>query len=189
MATKKINIGVVGSTGSVGKTSLKIFQKYKKQFNIELLVCDQNLKEITNQIKAYSPKYVFVNNSNVYNSVKLKKFKTRNKNMIKKMEQDIPLQNLSKKWIFQIDIGNEKLYANLEDGKVFHKNPDKKKYIIKLKTSRNIIRCIMQKKIHLNNAIVGNYLSWERKPNIYNKYLWDMFSFFQAPLKKIGYSS
>ena len=38
MATKKINIGVVGSTGSVGKTSLKIFKKYKKQFNIELLV-------------------------------------------------------------------------------------------------------------------------------------------------------
>ena len=77
MATKKINIGVVGSTGSVGKTSLKIFKKYKKQFNIELLVCDQNLKEITNQIKAYSPKYVFVNNSNVYNSVKLKKFKKK----------------------------------------------------------------------------------------------------------------
>jgi cephalosporin hydroxylase len=30
----------------------------------------------------------------------IKKFKTRNKNMIKKMAQDIPLQNLSKKWIF-----------------------------------------------------------------------------------------
>ena len=54
MAIKKINIGIVGSTGSVGKTSLKIFKKYKNQFNIELLVCDQNLKEITNQIKVYS---------------------------------------------------------------------------------------------------------------------------------------
>jgi hypothetical protein len=71
---------------------------------------------------------------------------------------------------------------------MYNKNPDKKKYIIKLKTSTNIIRCIMQKKIHLNNAVIGNYLSWERKPNIYNKYLWDMFSFFQAPLKKISYS-
>ena len=77
MAIKKINIGVVGSTGSVGKTSLKIFKKYKKQFNIELLVCDQNLKEITSQIKTYSPKYVFVNNVNVYNSIKLKKFKKK----------------------------------------------------------------------------------------------------------------
>tara|TARA_B110000977_G_scaffold187483_1_gene254651 strand:+ start:13 stop:1182 length:1170 start_codon:yes stop_codon:yes gene_type:complete len=77
MAIKKINIGVVGSTGSVGKTSLKIFKKYKKQFNIELLACDQNLKEITSQIKTYSPKYVFVNNVNVYNSIKLKKFKKK----------------------------------------------------------------------------------------------------------------
>lgn len=93
-----------------------------------------------------------------------------------------------KKWIFQIETESEKLYANLENGKVYNKNPDKKKYIIKLKTSTNIIRCIMQKKIHLNNAVIGNYLSWERKPNIYNKYLWDMFSFFQAPLKKISYS-
>ena len=77
MAIKKINIGVVGSTGSVGKTSLKIFKKFKKQFNIELLVCDQNLKEITNQIKIYSPKYVFVNNFNAYNSIRLKKFKKK----------------------------------------------------------------------------------------------------------------
>ena len=77
MATKKINIGVIGSTGSVGKTSLKIFKKYKKQFNIELLVCDQNLKEITNQIKVYSPKYVFVNNHKVYKSIKLKEFKKK----------------------------------------------------------------------------------------------------------------
>ena len=77
MAIKKINIGVIGSTGSVGKTSLKIFKKYKKNFNIELLVCDQNLKEITSQIKTYSPKYVFINNDSVYNLIKLKKFKKK----------------------------------------------------------------------------------------------------------------
>jgi len=77
MAIKKINIGVIGSTGSIGRTSLKIFKRYKKKFNIELLVCDQNLKEITNQIKIYSPKYVFINNFNAYNSIKLKKFKKK----------------------------------------------------------------------------------------------------------------
>ena len=44
MAIKKLNIGVVGSTGSVGKTSLKIFKEYKNKFNVELLVCDKNLK-------------------------------------------------------------------------------------------------------------------------------------------------
>jgi len=77
MATKKINIGVVGSTGSVGKTSLEILKEYKKKFNIELLVCDQNLKEIIKQINLYDPKYVFIKNERAYNSIKLKKFKKK----------------------------------------------------------------------------------------------------------------
>ena len=77
MPNKKINIGVVGSTGSVGKTSLKIIKEYKNNFNIELLVCDQNIKEIIDQIKTYRPKYVFINDKNAYNSEKLKKFKKR----------------------------------------------------------------------------------------------------------------
>ena len=77
MAIKKLNIAVVGSTGSVGKTSLKIFKEYKSKFNIELLICDQNLKEITKQIKLYDPKYVFVNNENAYKAIKLKNFKKK----------------------------------------------------------------------------------------------------------------
>ena len=77
MAIKKLNIGVVGSTGSVGKTSLKIFKEYKNKFNVELLVCDKNLKVAVNQIKIHQPKYVFVNNKDVYNSIKHKKFKKK----------------------------------------------------------------------------------------------------------------
>ena len=37
---KKLKIGIVGSTGSVGKTSLNIISKYPKDFKVELLVCD-----------------------------------------------------------------------------------------------------------------------------------------------------
>ena len=77
MAIKKLNIGIIGSTGSVGTTSLKIFKEYKNQFNIELLVCNQNLKEIISQIKLYSPKYVFINNIDAYNAIKLKNFKKK----------------------------------------------------------------------------------------------------------------
>ena len=77
MAIKKLNIGIIGSTGSVGRTSLKIFKECKGKFNIELLVCDQNLKEVTRQIKTYSPKYVFINNANVYDCIKLIKFKKK----------------------------------------------------------------------------------------------------------------
>ena len=54
MSIKKLNIGVIGSTGSVGKTSLKIFKEYKNQFNVEFLVCNENLNEIIKQIETYS---------------------------------------------------------------------------------------------------------------------------------------
>jgi len=77
MPNKKINIGVIGSTGSVGKTSLKTIKEYKNKFNVELLICDKNIKEIINQIKTYNPKYVFLNDKNTYNSTRLKKFKKK----------------------------------------------------------------------------------------------------------------
>ena len=77
MSIKKLNIGVIGSTGSVGKTSLKIFKEYKNQFNVEFLVCNENSKEIIKQIETYSPRYVFINNANTYNSVRLIKFKKK----------------------------------------------------------------------------------------------------------------
>jgi len=77
MSIKKLNIGVIGSTGSVGKTSLKIFKEYKNQFNVEFLVCNENSKEVIKQIETYSPSYVFINNINAYNSVRLIKFKKK----------------------------------------------------------------------------------------------------------------
>ena len=77
MSIKKLNIGVIGSTGSVGKTSLKIFKEYKNQFSVEFLVCDENSKEIIKQIETYSPRYAFINNINAYNTVRLIKFKKK----------------------------------------------------------------------------------------------------------------
>lgn len=95
----------------------------------------------------------------------------------------IPMTGI-KNWIFQLEIGKQNLYADLKDFRVYKINPNLKKHCIKLKTSKNIIQCIMQGKIHLNNATIGNYLSWERKPNKYNKFLWDMFNFFHLPYEK-----
>ena len=48
---KKLKIGIIGSTGSVGKTSLSIISKYPKNFKVELLVCDKDYKSILIQIK------------------------------------------------------------------------------------------------------------------------------------------
>jgi len=69
---KKLKIGIVGSTGSVGKTSLNIISEYPKDFKVELLVCDKNYRAIILQIKKFAPKYVFINNVKSFNLVQNK---------------------------------------------------------------------------------------------------------------------
>ena len=78
MNKKKISIALIGSTGSVGQTSLKIIEKYKSLFSLDYLACDRNYKAIKSQIKKFSPKYVFVNNQDCRNKL-IKYFKDSNK--------------------------------------------------------------------------------------------------------------
>ena len=66
---KKLKIGIVGSTGSVGKTSLDIISKFSKNFKVELLVCDKNYRAILSQINKFAPRYVFINNKKSFNLV------------------------------------------------------------------------------------------------------------------------
>lgn len=77
MSSKKLKIAVIGSTGSVGKTSLKVISQYPKKFKVELLAFDKNLSSIQNQIKLFLPKYVYVNNLRVFKLLKKKKFKKK----------------------------------------------------------------------------------------------------------------
>ena len=58
----KKNISILGSTGSVGLTTLKIIDKKKKLFNIFLLSADKNYNLIVKQIKKYKPKFFVINN-------------------------------------------------------------------------------------------------------------------------------
>ena len=70
MSFKKIKIAVVGSTGSVGKTSLKVISQYPEKFKVEFLACDKNFSIIQKQIKLFSPKYVYVNNFRFFKLLK-----------------------------------------------------------------------------------------------------------------------
>ena len=54
----KKKIAILGSTGSIGKSSLNVISLNKNKFNIILLSCNSNYKEIKNQIKTYRPKSV-----------------------------------------------------------------------------------------------------------------------------------
>ena len=79
----KKKIAILGSTGSIGRTSLNIFQKNLKEFNITLLSANSNYSSINSQIKKYKPKYFIINNVNVFNKIKnrykKKKIKIYNK--------------------------------------------------------------------------------------------------------------
>jgi len=73
---KKKTIAVLGSTGSIGKSTLDIVKKVN-QFKVELIFANKNYSQIIKQIKIFKPKVVIINNKKVYLSVK-KKYKNKN---------------------------------------------------------------------------------------------------------------
>ena len=70
----KKTIAILGSTGSIGKSLLKILQRQKKEFEIVLLTANTNYKELLNQTKKFKVKNVIITNINSF-----KKFKNLNK--------------------------------------------------------------------------------------------------------------
>ncbi len=75
----KNKIAILGSTGSIGFTTLKIIKKDKKNFEIKLLSTNDNAKKIFKQAKEFNVKNVIIINPIKFNSWK-SKFK---KNKIK----------------------------------------------------------------------------------------------------------
>ena len=71
----KKNLVILGSTGSIGKSLLKIISKDKKNFNIILLSANKNFKQLLNQTKKFNVKNVIINNEKSY-----EEFKKYNKN-------------------------------------------------------------------------------------------------------------
>ena len=60
----KKKIAIIGSTGSIGKTTIEIVKKDKKNFDVVLLSTNNNVKEITKQIRELKPKNLVINNRN-----------------------------------------------------------------------------------------------------------------------------
>ena len=73
----KKKIAILGSTGSIGQTTIKIVKKDKKNFELILLSTNNNLKEITKQIQELRPKNLVINNKKHYLKLK-RKFKKIN---------------------------------------------------------------------------------------------------------------
>ena len=56
----KKKIIILGSTGSLGKSTLDIVSNNKKNYSIELLVANKNYKTIYKQVIKFKPKFVYL---------------------------------------------------------------------------------------------------------------------------------
>ena len=68
----KKKIAILGSTGSIGKTTIEIVKDDKKNFDVILLSANNNIKEIVKQIRTLKPKNLVINNKNHYSKLKKK---------------------------------------------------------------------------------------------------------------------
>ena len=66
---KKKTFAILGSTGSIGKSSLNVINKLKDT-KVELIFANKNFREILNQIKIYKPKLVIVNSLETFTKLK-----------------------------------------------------------------------------------------------------------------------
>ena len=75
----KKKIAILGSTGSIGKSTLEVIKKDKKNFNVILLSANNNYKKLIEQAKEFKAKNVLINNQLFYEKVKnsLKKNRTK----------------------------------------------------------------------------------------------------------------
>ena len=68
----KIVISILGSTGSIGTTTLKIIKKKRVSFLINTLSANSNYNIICSQIKEFNPKNFVIKNVTIFKKVKAK---------------------------------------------------------------------------------------------------------------------
>jgi len=75
----KKKIAILGSTGSIGKSTLEVIKKNKKNFNVVYLSANNNYKKLIQQAKEFNAKNVLIKNEKFYEAVRksLKKNKTK----------------------------------------------------------------------------------------------------------------
>ena len=80
-----MKIAILGSTGSIGKTTINILKKNKKNFNIILLTTNNNYQELLKQVKEFKVQNLVINNKKHYSNLK-KKLKNKKINIYNNFE-------------------------------------------------------------------------------------------------------
>ena len=71
----KNKVAILGSTGSIGKTCLKIIAKDKKNFDLQLLTAQKNYKLLLKQAKIFSVKHIIITDKKSYQAAISKNIK------------------------------------------------------------------------------------------------------------------
>ncbi|WMY97601.1 MAG: 1-deoxy-D-xylulose-5-phosphate reductoisomerase [Arsenophonus sp.] len=66
-----INLTILGSTGSIGRTTLSIVRKYPKKFTIIVLVANKNFLLLSEQCLFFKPKYAVMSDEDSANKLKI----------------------------------------------------------------------------------------------------------------------
>ena len=73
----KKKIAILGSTGSIGKSTLDIIKKDKTNFEVVLLTSHKNVKELDKQAKIFNVKNLIITDYKSFISLKRKYKKKR----------------------------------------------------------------------------------------------------------------
>ena len=73
----KKKIAILGSTGSIGKSLLKIIKKDKKNFEVKLLTAKSNYKKLFEQAKIFNVKNLIITEKKYFEIAKKKKLKIK----------------------------------------------------------------------------------------------------------------
>ena len=84
-------ITILGSTGSVGISVLKIIKKKNNLFRLNLLSANKNFKQICYQINKFKPKFFLIYDHKIFLKVK-NKFKFNNVKIICKLEKKLQIK-------------------------------------------------------------------------------------------------
>ena len=79
-------ISILGSTGSIGLTSLDLIDRKKNKFIVFLLAANKKFRIICRQINKYKPKYFIISDKKILSKVK-KKFKKKNIKFLNKFDE------------------------------------------------------------------------------------------------------
>ncbi len=86
----KKKIAILGSTGSIGKSTLDVINRDKKSFDIVLLTANKNYKKLVEQAKKFKVKNIIIKNKKFYEKTKI----LLKKNKTKVFTGDKPLTNI-----------------------------------------------------------------------------------------------